>query len=419
MIATGGKVLFSTVVSSPSTLNAAKALAEIDLLGEYYTTLGLRSGGLTLRLARSLDSVFDLNLTSQLQRRETAGIPDALVRKFPLWDAVRTILSRSGFDEARMDQVTVAGLDAFDRHVARRVADQRAVYAFNGAASRTFIAAKARGVPCIYGVKSPDVRFLEAVYHGELNKYPFLRSGDSVLAGVGVRPAVWQAEWAMADLVIANSQFTLESFAANGLDIAKGRVVTLAFPPTRYADRFPADPTGPLRVLWAGSFSIRKGAHYLLQALARMGSSKVDVRVLGKQALPQAALETWPAKISLRGTVPMSELLLEYGRADLLVLPTLSDGFGMVVSEAMSQGCAVITTERAGVSQFIEHGRNGLIVPAGDADALAAALEWCAANREALAQMGAEGRRTAMTWQWSDYRAALAATVKEALDVVH
>jgi glycosyltransferase involved in cell wall biosynthesis len=97
------------------------------------------------------------------------------------------------------------------------------------------------------------------------------------------------------------------------------------------------------------------------------------------------------------------------------MFPTLCDGFGMVATEAWSQGVPVITTNRAGCSDMLSHGKNGLLVQAGNADALVEALQWCLDHRSELRAMRVASRDTAAAWQWADYRAAVGARVSQLL----
>ncbi|NEO67677.1 MAG: glycosyltransferase family 4 protein, partial [Moorea sp. SIO4G2] len=145
--------------------------------------------------------------------------------------------------------------------------------------------------------------------------------------------------------------------------------------------------------------------------------SNVQLNVFGAMGLPQSLLANIPDSIHLNGTVPRSELYKIYHNSDVLVFPTLCDGFGMVVTEAFAQGLPVITTNRAGAADLVRHGVNGLIIPAGDADALADALEWCVSHRAELRAMGQAALETAANWQWSDYRRLLIENLQDDLKI--
>ena len=87
----------------------------------------------------------------------------------------------------------------------------------------------------------------------------------------------------------------------------------------------------------------------------------------------------------------------------------------MVVTEAFAHGLPVITTTRAGAADLVRHGENGFVIPPGDSDALAEALDWCLANRAELKAMRSAAFQTAAQWQWSDFRHALVRNVGEGL----
>jgi glycosyltransferase involved in cell wall biosynthesis len=85
------------------------------------------------------------------------------------------------------------------------------------------------------------------------------------------------------------------------------------------------------------------------------------------------------------------------------------------VTEAFAQGLPVITTNRAGAADLVKHGVNGLIIPAGDVNALAEALDWCITHRLELKNMRQAALETAASWQWSDYRLALIENLRDGL----
>jgi glycosyltransferase involved in cell wall biosynthesis len=168
------------------------------------------------------------------------------------------------------------------------------------------------------------------------------------------------------------------------------------------------ESSGRLKVLWAGTFSVRKGAHHLLEAWRSLRlDGKAELIVFGAIALPQHVVADLPKSITIKPTIPRSELYAFYSRADVLAFPTLADGFGMVVTEAFAHGLPVITTCRAGAAELVRHTENGLVIEPASPVAIAEALEWCLANRAALARMRDAARATAASWQWSDYRHAL------------
>jgi len=231
------------------------------------------------------------------------------------------------------------------------------------------------------------------------------------------RQARRDGEMALADVIITNSSLTRRSHIDGGADPGKTFAVPYGAPANLAAEAdLQSRPNLPLQAIWAGTFSVRKGAHLMLDAWRRLDPGKAArLDVYGAMGLPPSLLENAPNGTRFRGSVPQAELLAAFDTSDVLVFPTLSDGFGMVVTEAFSRGLPVITTDQAGAADLVEHGRNGLIIPAGDVDALADALRWCLDNRNRLAEMRHAALDTARKWQWSDYRQALREAVATGL----
>ena len=100
--------------------------------------------------------------------------------------------------------------------------------------------------------------------------------------------------------------------------------------------------------------------------------------------------------------VPKALLGDEYRAADLLAFPTLGDGFGLVIQEAMSCGTPVLTTSCGGGPECIDDGVEGWIAPARDIDALVDRLRFAADNRLRLAEMGLAARRRATAYGWKE-----------------
>jgi UDP-glucose:(heptosyl)LPS alpha-1,3-glucosyltransferase len=147
------------------------------------------------------------------------------------------------------------------------------------------------------------------------------------------------------------------------------------------------DDATPL-FLYVGDF--RKGFDAAIRALEQVE----DAHLLGISRTPQEPYRAVAAAYNVSSRVTMlpatSEIQRYYGAADVLVLPTPYDAFGMVITEAMACGLPVITTPLAGAAELLTDGVHGLLIQSPtDIAALATAMTSLASDAEARARMGA------------------------------
>ena len=118
------------------------------------------------------------------------------------------------------------------------------------------------------------------------------------------------------------------------------------------------------RVFYAGNFSIRKGAMYLLKAIDGLKLKNFEFVINGHiSSEVQDLIKPYSSRIKFLGSRPFSELYKIYSQASVFVLPTIEDGFAKVITEAMACGVPVIATENCGSLDVIDEGINGFIVP--------------------------------------------------------
>ncbi len=150
--------------------------------------------------------------------------------------------------------------------------------------------------------------------------------------------------------------------------------------------------SGPLRVCYAGSVDLRKGFPYLLRAIRSLGSRQVALQIVGATGDRDCARLLAREKFGLQVQVAPGDPVRAYHESDIFVLPSLEDGFGLVVAEAMACGVPVIATDCCGSAECIEEDVNGWKVKAADVEALAAVLEKAIHRRQDLPEMGRQGR---------------------------
>ena len=158
-------------------------------------------------------------------------------------------------------------------------------------------------------------------------------------------------------------------------------------------------------ILYVGTLIPCKGVHFLVEAFARIAPTfpKARLVIIGKAENVEyaALLKRQVRNLGLDRQVeflsPMSQTDLAWrmAKACVLVLPSLSEGLGRVVFEAMACGTPVIGSQVGGIPEMIKDGVNGFLVPPGNIDALADRLRWFLEHPVEARQMGQRAREFA------------------------
>jgi glycosyltransferase involved in cell wall biosynthesis len=224
-------------------------------------------------------------------------------------------------------------------------------------------------------------------------------------------------EIALADQVLTVSSLARDTYLEAGVPAERVHAVTLGADLELFT---PGDEAGTrrenggddsFRFLFCGATIPRKGYDLLLEAFERVAAETPAARlrvvgpVVGAADLPDGRAG---ARISVAGPVGQPELADELRHADCLVLPSRQDSYGLVVPEALACGLPVLVSDMVGAKELVAPGRNGWIVPAGDAAALAERMAWCIRNRKAVRGMREQCRRSAEAATWPAYHRRLA-----------
>ena len=171
-----------------------------------------------------------------------------------------------------------------------------------------------------------------------------------------------------------------------------------AAPPPADADAGPALPPGRVPVVGtAGPLEVPKGLPFFLGAAARVRRRFPRARFLLSGAGPEEAnLRRLARELNLEPATTFAPNLLDFSASlaatDVFCLPSLEQGLGATMLEAMARGRPVVASGVGGVDSVVEHGETGLIVPPADSAALAAAVEGLLADPAAARRMGEAGR---------------------------
>jgi glycosyltransferase involved in cell wall biosynthesis len=203
-----------------------------------------------------------------------------------------------------------------------------------------------------------------------------------------------EREYELANRIRVSSQWAKQSLMDRRIPDNKAFVCPQPIDLERFhPPEWRMSSSGPLRIVYVGSLDVRKGFVYLLRAIRQVGPEHVHLELVGGTGDRGSRRLLARERSGLSVEVKPGDPLPSYHRAELFVLPSLEDGFGFVVAEAMACGLPVVVTNQCGASEWVQPGETGWVIPAADENALAAVLEEALAAREQLVRMGQAGRR--------------------------
>lgn len=392
----------------------ARALAEAGVLGEFWTCLNWQRGTLADRLLPD-------RLAVELRRRSFDDLGRIVIRTCPGRELLRLAGGRLGLGQQREDSPLSVDqvFRSFDRRVARQVREAtwvRALLAHEDGAESTFAAAGQRGLPCAYDLPIGYWRAAQALFTEEAAREPEWAATMPGRLDSEAKLSRKDAELAHADLVLVASQFTRTTLAM--APSFRGRVVLNPYgaPEPVSEAGMASSQGGPLKVIYIGSLTQRKGLSYLLSALQMLGPSATLTLIGQRTGGPCRALDQALKRHRWQPSLPHAEVLREIRHHDVLVFPSLFEGFGLVILEALSQAVPVITTPHTGGPDVLNDHRDGFLVPIRSASAIAARLETLLRDRELLAAMKHEARRTAARLGWEHFRRRIVTAMMSLID---
>ena len=418
------RLLVGTAAHNSHVQHMVRALYERDALYAYFSSGVDVWPGSTLRRVRSWVSASMPPLDRQLARRAVTGVPDDLIRARWRWELPRALAGRFSAAAEVEDWLWERGEHDLDR-VCASVVRCPEVGGFVGVehgALHAIETARACGKPAIVAFLSPHRVVRQRWVDREFERRAELSQGRRPLEERSDRrDARRDDEARLADVVVSGSSFTTRSLVEAGVTPSKILTVPLGGPDPVPLSMLPATPPVTARVVFVGPVSVRKGAHYLLEAWRHVAARNAELHFYGRVLLPDELIATAKAgpggdRIVFHGSVPGSTLGAVYLTASLLVLPTLCDGFGQVVSDALAYGVPVLTTQNAGAADRVAPGSTGFVVPPADATALADRLVWCVSHPAELFAMRPQALAQAASWTWADFRRTFATDLFEALD---
>lgn len=411
------KMIISHPTSNQFNRSVLDGLLENKMLAEYHTSVALFPGSI-------LDRIGGNSTFSDLKRRSFQPELKNLTHSSPFFELGRMMAGKLGLPKYIRHETGVFCVDAvyrqLDKKVSRRLEKAikkgaQSVYAYEDGALQTFRRAHQLGLNCFYDLPIGYWRTAHKLLQKEKEVWP---EWSSTLTGLGDskdKLARKDEELALADKIFVASSFTASTLRDYPGKLAPIEIIPYGFPPVVKKRAYENSITKPLKLLFVGGLSQRKGIANLFAAVRPLVPF-VSLTIVGKKTSQSCpALDAELQRYTWIESLPHQEILALMQEHDVLVFPSLFEGFGMVITEAMSQGTPVITTTRTAGPDFIEHGINGWLVEPGSTETLRAALEELIKQPKLIAEVGQRAMETARKRPWEVYGKELADSLQNSL----
>lgn len=394
----------------------ARALQETGVLERFFTTFCYSPAHWLSWLVGRLPERITAPYQGHLARRTPVGIGEERIEAYP-WPEIfrRAGTPLLGSRPTVMNRMIGWQNRAFDARVARRLPSRTfdVLIALSGSALESIRTAKRMGKIAV--IDQHDIHHLAAErllaeeresspdWSGTTTYWPPLRSYLDRL----------DEEFGLADAILVPSTFALRTHLDAGIPASK--LILIHHGVEADYESLPRErvPDGKFRVLFAGQITQRKGVVYLLEAVRRIGRADIDLVLLGDLAPRADGLKKYEDCFRRVEYVEHGRLKSYFDQADVLVLPSIYDAYGLVAVEAMAAGLPVIVSENtAAGSDVVRDGVDGFVVPIRDADSIKDRLLRLKNDPDLARRMGESARARAREFGWSAYKEAVGEAVR-------
>jgi len=402
------KVIFSHPTGNQNSRNLVQGLHKHRMLSQFYTTLGIYSDSFLQK--------YDTSIIGEIRRRTYDASLKGKMTFRPTKEAIRLACMKIGLKQLVEDEGAFFSVDSIYKDLDKFVSTDMfkyhpdAVYCYGDGAFQTFEIAKSKGITSFYDLPACYWKKVEEVVLLEKEIKPEWSDTITYLKESQEKKQRKDKELLLADHVIVASTFCRDSLKLFNGKIKDIKIIPYGFPDVIQKREYRS--FSKLKILFVGKLSQQKGLSYLFEAVEYF-KENVELTIIGSKPLNSSRLlDLHLNKHNYLGTMPHSLVLQQMHQHDVLLFPTIMDAFGMVITEAMSQGTPVITTNNSAGPDLIQHEENGWLVNAGDVEDTKAILESLLIKRNAK-EFGRNALLTAEKRTWVDYQNDICQFLKE------
>lgn len=394
------KILVTHPNSNQNNRNLLLALEKKNALFRFITTVNFRTNKFYYEFIPKKIKYF-------LSKRDFTKITNKVCTKPIIESALeyikKKILKQKNFIE---ENSSIDNLSA--KFLKKNLNKIDAVYCYEDSALETFKIAKQNKIKCIYEL--PAVYWAEKnqIYASEQKKIKFDYS-ENFLTHSSLEGKIKDEELRLADLIIVPSNYVKKTLLKTRFKKKKIVVVPYGFNDPFNRKKWTINPKKKVKILFAGNLSIKKGIHYLISAIEKINLKRkiVDLTIVGKGQYESYLLKNFK-NISFKSGLHHKELINLMRKNDIFILPSLCEGFGLVLTEAMSSGMVVVSTKKTILSELNFNKKDKIIIKSNFEEEIIKILKNLINDRTLLKKIGLNAIKTSRKYSWKDYQIKIA-----------
>lgn len=407
------KVIISHPTGNANVRAAAGGFAEGQILAGFHTSIATFPGNI-------FDRISSIGPFSDFSRRVFDPALQPVTEITPWMELGRMGASKLGFSSLIKHEKGIFSVDSIYRNLDKKVASVlkksgkqlSGIYAYEDGASYSFKEAKLQNIQCFYDLPIGYWRAARKLLEGEHKRWPEFTPTLTGFQDTEKKLLRKDEELRLADKIFVASRFTAKTLEEFPGKLAPVQVIPYGFPPVGEMRKYSnLSGSRKIKLLFVGGLSQRKGIADLFSVVDTL-KDHVELTIVGRKMGSECpALDAALVKHQWIPSLAHQDVLKLMQAHDILVFPSLFEGFGLVITEAMSQGTPVITTDRTAGPDLITHGENGWLTEAGSTEKMLATFEEILKKPKSIAEAGKKALEAARQRPWEVYGRELAEAI--------
>lgn len=385
----------------------AEALRKRDLLHSYVTTVYLKDHNWTSKVKLLLTK----ENIKRVSTRRMNNVEDDLVHQFCEFGTLISLLLLRVDKSKNIYTIWTRFIaKRFARKLAKYVIKEqpKAIIMYDTNAKYTFeiLEKKSPNIIRILDVSSASHAYMKNIYQKDMinnPEYSKMLKKETKYFWDQKSQARYNQEINLAHHFLVPSEYVADSIEYHKISKSKIHLCQYGCDINVSKQVLVKNHKPPLKCIYVGTLSQRKGIGYLLSAFENFDPNKVQLTLVGNYDNSLHNFDKYLEKYNFKGHVTRLEVEKLLSESDCMVFPSLSEGMSLSILEGLSHGLPIICTNNSGYLDIIKDGYNGFLIEIGDSFLITNKVEWCYRNMDKLSEMSKNALSTAKNYTWDKY----------------